>query len=113
MINENRNLKRVQKIIEEFRKLDGEMPMQMASTFLAIACSERITMKDVSEKVGISQSSISRNVGALGHRHRYGKEGFKLVRTEEDEIDIRRKIAYLTPKGSKFVAGLLKIIEED
>jgi len=106
-------IKKIQKVVEEFRKLDGEMPMQMASTFMVVARHQGITMKDIAEKVGVTQSSVSRNIGALGSRHRYGKEGLKLVKTEEDDIDIRRKVVHLTPKGTKFVASLVEILQEN
>ena len=40
-------------------------------------------MQDLSETVGMSQSSCSRNIAALGTWHRLGKPGLNLVEAVE------------------------------
>lgn len=103
-------LKRLTLIMEEFRAIDPEFPTQAASCFLYIARCPGITMKDLADEVLMSQSSVSRNVGALGKRHRYKKQPYGLVVLEEDPIDTRRKTAKLTPKGEKLIQKLWTIM---
>lgn len=66
-------------LLEEFRKVDPDMPLQMAATFLVVANNEGVTMKELGDKLGISQSSCSRNVAALSKVHRLNKPGHDLL----------------------------------
>lgn len=84
----------------------------MAATFLLVAAREGITMKNLSEALGISQASCSRNIAALSKWHRLNKAGHDLVYTEEDPVERRRKIAFLTPKGKRVAEALRVLLEE-
>lgn len=99
------------KILEEFRKIDPEMPMHMAAMFLIVANEEGITMKTLRERLGISQASCSRNVAALSNAHRLNKPGHDLLMATEDPVERRRKIVMLTPKGKRVAAALLDLLE--
>jgi DNA-binding MarR family transcriptional regulator len=98
-------------MLEELRKVDSEMPLQMAATFMTVANEEGITMKLLGEKLGISQSSCSRNVAALSKFHRLNKPGHDLLYATEDPEERRRKIVKLTPKGKRVAESLLEILE--
>ena len=100
------------RLLEEFRKLDSEMPIQMAATFLMVANEEGITMKNLGNRLGISQSSCSRNVAALSRWHRLGNPGHDLLYAIEDPVERRRKIVKLTPKGKRVAETVLKILED-
>lgn len=93
------SLEKSVRFIEEFRKLDAEMPLQAIAAFLTIAQDEGVTMREIGEKVGISQASCSRNVAALSEHHRPNKRGHDLVIAKKDPLEKRRKIIFLTPKG--------------
>lgn len=99
------------KMLEEFRKIEPDMPLQMAATFLTVANEEGITMKTLGERLGISQSSCSRNIAALSKFHRLNKPGHDLVCATEDPVERRRKIVKLTPKGKRVAEALLEILE--
>lgn len=99
-------------MLEEFRKLDPEMPLQTAATFLTIALEEGITMKRLGEKLGISQSSCSRNVAVLSKHHRLNKPGHDLVYAAEDPVERRRKIVCLTAKGKRILESIVNILEK-
>lgn len=105
------SLTKVIKCIEEFRKIDPQMPPQMAVSFLWVCIHNGITMKDLADRVGVSQSSMSRNVAALSETHRYGKAGYDLVFATEDPTERRRKIVKLTPKGRRVAAGLSSLFD--
>lgn len=98
------------RFLEEFRKLDPEMPTQQAAAFLMVAMTPGITMKDMARKLGISQASCSRNVSALSEMHRLNKPGLDLVYAIEDPAERRRKIVNLTPRGERVAESLREIL---
>lgn len=102
----------IEEVLKRFRDFDQEMQMQTAQTFIAVAMQPGITMKELSEKVGISQASCSRNVSALSRVHRLNKPGMDLVVVAEDPMERRRKVVKLTPKGQRLAESLTQLIEE-
>ncbi len=87
-------------------ELDPEMQLQTLLTLLVVDTQPGITMKDAMKKIGISQSSISRNTSILGRLYVKGQTGLDLVAAVEDPMERRRKIMRLTPKGEKFMQEL-------
>lgn len=99
------------RMLEEFRKLDPEMQLQTAATFMCVALRPGITMKEIGDKLGISQASCSRNVAALSKWHRLNKEGHNLVVATEDPTERRRKVVHLTPDGERLARNLTTYLE--
>ena len=98
------------KLLREFRKLDSEMPIQMASVFLRVTMQPGITIKELMTLEDISQSSASRNVAALSDWNRARKAGHGLIQAVEDPYERRRKIVTLTPKGKRVAATMNEIL---
>ena len=71
-----------------------------------------IRMADIAAELGLSQSTISRNVAYLGDWSRHKTEGHKLLEAYEDPMERRRKLVRLTNKGTRFVKSLTEIIQE-
>lgn len=100
----------VVQVLEAFRKLDPDLPIQYALSFMTIAQSEGISIGELAERLGIAQSSASRNVAALSRWHSFGKAGLDLVQAQEDPRERRRKIVTLTDTGRAFLNGLRAIV---
>jgi DNA-binding MarR family transcriptional regulator len=98
------------RLLEAFRRLDPDLPIQYALSFLTIAENEGLSMRDLSERLGIAQSSASRNVAALSQWHSFGKPGHDLVEAREDPRERRRKIITLTTKGAALIRDLRVIM---
>lgn len=96
------------KAVDAIRGDAEDMPIQQLQTVLAIALRPGLTMSDLSDAVGMSQASCSRNVAALSRWHRLGKAGVDLVEAIEDPRERRRKIMYLTHKGKVRVKAALE-----
>jgi len=92
-------INRLMKTIDAIRGDESDMPTQQVQAFLAVALRPGLTMQDMSEMVGMSQASCSRNVSALSKWHRLDKPGLDYIEAVEDPRERRRKIMYLTPKG--------------
>ena len=101
------------RVLEEFRKLDPDLPIQYALSFLTLAENEGISMRELAERLGIAQSSASRNVAALSKWHSFGKPGLDLVQAEADPRERRRKIISLTPKGHTLIATLRDLMNRE
>lgn len=100
----------VVQVLEAFRTLDPDLPIQYALSFMTIAQSEGISIGELAERLGIAQSSASRNVAALSRWHSFGKAGLDLVQAQEDPRERRRKIVTLTEKGRAFLDQLRAIV---
>jgi len=99
------------RIIERFREIDGEMQAQAMAVLLKVAKSRLpLRMADIAEELGLSQSTISRNVAYLGDWNRRREAGHKLVEAYEDPAERRRKLVRLTAKGRRFIKSLNEII---
>ncbi len=101
----------ISRLLEAFRRLDPDLPMQYALSFMTIAQSDGISVGELAERLGIAQSSASRNVAALSRWHSFGKAGLNLVQAQEDPRERRRKLVTLTDEGHAFLAELTAIIK--
>ncbi len=100
-------------VLNEFRKIDPEMPIQVATVFLEVANNNgAIAMTDLGERVGIAQSSVSRNVAALGKVNRFHQPGHDLLEAKEDPMERRRKLVDLTMKGKRVVQTIVEVINK-
>ena len=99
------------KVVERFREIDGEMQAQAIAVLLKVAKNPLpLKMAEIAEELGLSQSTISRNVAYLGDWNRRKEAGHKLVEAYEDLAERRRKLVRLTAKGKRFVKSLNEII---
>ena len=98
--------------VEEFRRLDPDLPSQTVNTFLYIATHDDPTMKQIADALGVAQSTMSRNVSALSKIHRLRKPGLDLVKATEDPYERRRKIVTLTPRGRQLRDRLLAVLSQ-
>ncbi len=98
------------KAIDAIRGDEIDMPTQQVQAFLAVALRPGLTMADLADTVGMSQSSCSRNIAALSKWHRLGDPGLDLVEAIEDPHERRRKIMFLTPKGRRRVMHVLEVL---
>lgn len=101
------------KAIEEFRKLDPEIPSQTVNTYLYVASHEGCTMKDIAEALGVAQSTMSRNISTLDKINRHHQPGLNLVNAVEDPNERRRKIVTLTPRGRQLMARLNELAKTE
>ena len=90
------------------RMLDDQMQAQQIAVLLGVALRPGLTVNTLGETVGISQSSCSRNIAALGEWHRKGIPGMGLIEAVEDPVERRRKVIFLTGKGRVIANKLLQ-----
>jgi len=108
--NFGRDIDMLIKVIGVLRAIDDVMPTQVAQSFLCVALHPGLTMQELSDQTGLSQSACSRNVAALGEWHRFGKPGYGLVEAVPDPKEGRRKIMFLTPRGRTLMRDILRTV---
>lgn len=92
-----------------FRELRAEMPMQMAAVFLMVAMKPGIHQRDLPDLLNLSQSSVSRNINALGRTDRHGGKGLGLIEQRAGNLGWRTPELYLTDAGKGLVKRLMAI----
>jgi DNA-binding MarR family transcriptional regulator len=92
--------------IELFRGQYDEMPAQTIQALLVIAEFPGISVSELGEKLGLAQSSASRNVYALSNDKGKGVPGLDLIVSEINPMNRRQRQLSLSLKGQKFVARL-------
>lgn len=100
-------------MVNEFRKLEPEIPAQQISTFMAVVAQPGITITDAGVKAGVGLGSVSRHIQALGKPRTLlsGKTiGLGLVAVTPGEFDTRVKVLSLTAKGQKVANTILDLL---
>lgn len=87
--------------------LDTEMQIQLVAMLVIVAQRPGVYQRDMDALVGVSQSSVSRNVHALSRYRRDGSPGFGLVEQRADPRDVRSQRLFLTVAGVAFVTQLI------
>lgn len=83
-----------------------EIPVTIVNTFLGVALwgfeddnKEPITIRELSERVGLPYATVSRHLRYLGDKERVGVDGMGLVQTDIYLLNRRQKVVSLTAKG--------------
>jgi len=101
------------KIIEEMRKFDSHMESQTIAVFFYVSLygdKDGVSMQTISTKLGIAQSSVSRNCYKLSDKTRGGL-GIGLLQAFEDPDERRRKLVRLTAKGRRVFSTLSDLVK--
>jgi DNA-binding MarR family transcriptional regulator len=93
------------RVLMEIRE---ECPLSIMNTFLGIGIwgfepgeKEPFTIKELSEKIDLPYTTVSRHLRYLGDYERFGVPGAGLVATEIYPLNRRQKIVFLTERGRK------------
>lgn len=93
--------------IEVLREFRDNMPIQMVSVFLAVAMKPGVHQCDLTEITGLSQSSVSRNIHALGKFDRHGKPGLDLIEQRCSIAGSKSHELRLTKTGKELAKRLI------
>ena len=104
-------IRRLYKVVDAMRKVDSTLPMQTFAAFLVVALDEGMNVSQIGERVGIAQSSASRNVATLSDWDYTKKTGLKLVEYRTDPMNLSTKTVHLSNKGGKLVDDILTALK--
>lgn len=97
-------------IMQEFRKLDYEVPAQVILCFVFIASHNPCHSEVLCHELGLTRAAVSRNTDWLSDKHRLKKPGLNLITKEVDPSNRRRMILSLTDKGKIIAKDLRKFL---
>jgi DNA-binding MarR family transcriptional regulator len=110
--NAVKQIRQLNYVVDEFRKIGAEMPMQQAASFLTVALREGMTITEIAQLTGQTSASATRNIQTLGKTLR-GKPGLELVVVRPDPTDGRRKSVHLTRTGEALIVRLRRHLTSD
>lgn len=99
-------------ILQEFRKLDYEVPAQVILCFVFVASHNPCHSEVLCHELGLTRAAVSRNTDWLSDKHRLGKPGLNLINKEVDETNRRRMILSLTTKGKLMLKSIRDKLNE-
>jgi DNA-binding MarR family transcriptional regulator len=106
-------LNKIWNLLEEFRKINPELPMHAGASLISVMMHPDDTLKSHAARVGVSQASITRTMlnFSKGRIRVHGKvqQGKGLLEILEDPDDRRYKRARLTPEGKRILATLVAL----
>ena len=98
--------------LEPFRSIRSTMPLQYVYAFLLVAMEEGLSVSDYAKRSGVSLSVMSRHLLDIGERNRHMEEGFGLITSRPNPLELRKHELFLTTKGQaikhKIVSQLRK-----
>ncbi len=84
--------------MEPFFKIRGTMPAQYIKAFLLVAF-EGLSLSAYAERAGTSLSVMSRHLQDIGDRNRYKEEGFGLVTSRQNPMELDTRV-HAHPQGA-------------
>lgn len=96
------------RVLQEFEKTWAYFPVSVAVLFMTIAHSEEqgteLGVVELGQAIGMSQSSVSRNIKLLSDSQKMpgSNQTLDLVELRPDSRDYRKRIPSLTQKGRAF-----------
>src|SRR5262245_35304089 len=98
------------RVCELFLDFNGRFPLRCVQAFLSVAQSPGQSASDYARQVGLSPSTMSRQLLDIGERNRWMQEGFGLVARANPHKE-RNAEYYLTDKGEKLLRKVLAQID--
>ena len=110
---ENRvDLYKLRAALAEFQKVDPDLTVSDALAFLVTAEDEGLSVKDVQNRLQLTQSTASRTVNKLGQHGTRSKAGLALLQTDPNPGERRKVQVRLSARGrafAKLLAGMVAV----
>lgn len=110
---EERLIRRLVAVIDEFRKLDPDMQLPMMASFFLVVLKDGVSRTEVMERLNVAGSTATRNLMGLMAKGRLGKPGHGLVSQTVNPEERRWRMHSLTPEGEAFLRRILAIMASE
>lgn len=121
MEDQKRHLMRLSNALTIMQQEDADMPSQVMQTFLAILMNPELNQRQLRERLGMTQASISRATRKLANGveemvvegGKKGAPGLEWITKHPDPLDGRYLYFKLTPKGEQVRDRVLSALAPD
>lgn len=90
--------------------LDENIPLTVVHSFLTVAQHPGEGVMNLSNRVGVSKSTMSRHLLDLSDRLRTGAPGYEVLKRTHDPVDLRGVRYTITAKGTLILNQLIEIM---
>lgn len=108
---ERKRLRKVKRVIELFRQLEGRMPSSYIDAFLAVALEPGKGPTAYAKDINSIQPITSRVLLEIGPKARTKENALELVDRQQSPTSFRDQEYFLTPRGRKLMRDILKVME--
>lgn len=101
------------KALDEFRKINPLMPVAEIQAFLMVALEHGHGMTEISDRIGMRQTTTSRWLIEMGDNRLEGDGALGLIQRTPVPTNLRRNNYSLTAKGKRMVVKILNALGEN
>jgi DNA-binding MarR family transcriptional regulator len=94
--------------LEPFKAIRATMPLQYVHAFLLVAMEQGLGVSDYAKRAGVSMSVMSRHLLDIGDRNRHMEEGFGLITSRPNPMELRKHEVFLTAKGTALMHQIVR-----
>ena len=98
-------------LLDEFRNVRKDMPINHAFCFLMVAQEEGLTVSQYAERAGCGQTVMTRWLFDIGSHSRTREPGLGLVTQRSDPNDLRKHQTFLTQKGKELAFAVMRVLK--
>lgn len=109
---DRKSLEMVYAALEALIDISPAMPLQQAATIILVALNEGTSLKELVQKTGVKQSTMSRHLIDLGKRNRRMEQGYQIVDCRQDDFDMRKNQYVLSIKGRAVIDKVVKAVRK-
>jgi DNA-binding MarR family transcriptional regulator len=99
--------------VEAFRAIRRVMPLQHAYAFLHVAIEEGLSVSEYAERVGVTQSVMTRILFSLASGGQGRAPGYDLVQQTTDLEDPRITQTFLTARGKVLMREVVRLVQSN
>lgn len=104
-------MRKVQRIIEAFQRIDHKIPSTYIAAFIAVALDPGKGPTQYAKALNSTQPLVSRFLLEIGQKSRYRDEPLGLVDRDVSPHSLREQEYFLTPRGRALVQEIVDILE--
>lgn len=105
-------VKRLVKIIEEFRKVNPDITANQMLVLLRIGERPGVTQKELADLTNMKDGTISRICALMSNRGHQQREGLDVIAIKDVPTDYRAKGQYLVKDGKKMFASVKRLMTD-
>jgi DNA-binding MarR family transcriptional regulator len=98
-------------MLEPFRDAHSTIPIQYIYAYFLVVLNEGKGVTEYAEAAQVTPAIMTRHLLDIGERSRDREEGLGLIEQHRDAWDLRKRRAFLTPKGKAIFHKVMRALD--